>query len=299
MKLPAYLTAALMALALTACGEPKVDGSSEEAFKESMAKIVASLPASEHEKFSGAVMALMMGGNDFFKMAAMGEAGAEQMAAQARGKMDGKTAEEILAMAEELQRQYKEREAKRKAEEEQRRQEQAARDAERKRQAALEEIQTLEADMAKADAAANELGKFQVLNSRYYVKVTKSSFYTDRSKIIEVSVRNGTDKPVSRAYFKGTLASKERSVPWAVDTFNYTIPGGLEPGEKATWKLMGDYSDFATAGAPEDAVLTVIVERLDGASGEPIADSRVFDERKAKRLEELQAALASTGAGNG
>nr|WP_160153317.1 DUF6694 family lipoprotein [Microbulbifer sp. ALW1] len=288
-----------MALALTACGDPKVDGSSEEAFKESMAKVVASLPASEHEKFSGAVMTLMMGGQDFFKLAAMGEAGADQMEIQARAKMNGKTADEILAMAEELQRKLKAKQEKEEAEEEQRRKEQAARDAERKRQQALEELQALEADMAKAEAAAADLGKFQVLNARYYEKVTKSDFYTHRSKTIEITVRNGTDKPVSRAYFKGTLASQGRSVPWAVDTFNYEIPGGLEPGEKATWKLMGDYSDFARADAPGDAVLTVVVERLDGADGEPIADARVFDERKAERLTELQATLASTGAGNG
>ena len=55
--------------------------------------------------------------------------------------------------------------------------------------------------------------------------------------IIELTVRNNTGHPVSRAYFEGVLSTPGRSVPWIKDSFNYQISGGLEPNEESTWRL--------------------------------------------------------------
>jgi hypothetical protein len=102
-------------------------------------------------------------------------------------------------------------------------------------------------------------------------------------------VRNGTDKAVARAYFEGTIASPDRSVPWHKDTFNYSISGGLEPGEQATWNLAPNmFSDWGKIDAPSDAVFTVTVERLDGADGEPIYSTTEFGEYERERLEQLK-----------
>ncbi|MFI2810166.1 DUF6694 family lipoprotein [Microbulbifer sp. JSM ZJ756] len=260
----------LLAVALVGCGEPRLDGSSKEAFEASVQEVAEALPQSQQEKFAGAVIKLMMNGKDIFELAAAGETGAELMASEMRSKLDGKTAAEVLEMAAELDRQRKARE----------------------REQALGEIRELEDSMAAAEAAKEQLEQFEVLKSRYYEE--KSRWTTN--EVIELTVRNGTGQPVSRAYFEGTLASPERSIPWAVDQFNYQIPGGLEPDEEATWRLNAAYFDFANAGAPEDAVFTVVVQQVDGADGEPLASSRGFDEDDRKRLAELK---ASYGSGEG
>ena len=101
--------------------------------------------------------------------------------------------------------------------------------------------------------------------------------YMGNQPIIELTVENRTGQAISRAYFEGTLASPNRSVPWHKDTFNYSISGGLEPGEKAAWSLAPNmFSGWGKIEAPADAVFTVTVERLDGADGEPGSRERSF-----------------------
>ena len=107
--------------------------------------------------------------------------------------------------------------------------------------------------------------------------------------IIELTVKNGTSHAVSRAYFKGTIASPNRSVPWLQDTFNYLISGGLEPGEEASWSLAPNmFSDWGKVEAPSDAIFTTTVERLDGADGEALYSTIEFGEIEEERLSELK-----------
>ena len=106
---------------------------------------------------------------------------------------------------------------------------------------------------------------------------------------IQLTVRNGTSFPVSRAYFEGTIASPDRSVPWHQDTFNYSISGGIEPGEDATWNLAPNiFSDWGKVDAPADSIFTVTVERLDGPDGETLYSVRGLGEREIERLAELK-----------
>ncbi len=86
----------------------------------------------------------------------------------------------------------------------------------------------------------------------------------------------------------GTLASPGRSVPWLKEDFNYSIPGGLEPGELADWTLVpNSFGAWGTVKAPKDAILTVEVVRLDGPNGKTLFDSK-FDESKVERLTALK-----------
>jgi len=48
------------------------------------------------------------------------------------------------------------------------------------------------------------------------------------------------------------------------------------------------FSGWGRVDAPDDAVFTVTVERLDGPDGEPVLSTRDFGERDARRLEELK-----------
>ncbi|MFW6054222.1 MAG: hypothetical protein ACOC9J_05360 [Persicimonas sp.] len=110
----------------------------------------------------------------------------------------------------------------------------------------------------------------------------------DECSIIELKVTNNTDEAISRAYFKGTYATPSRSVPWLEETFNYSISGGLEPGESATWSLAPNtYSEWGSLEERDDAVFTVEVTRLDGADGEALYEIG-FDEDDAKKLDKLK-----------
>ncbi|MBS3895412.1 hypothetical protein [Silanimonas sp.] len=125
-----------------------------------------------------------------------------------------------------------------------------------------------------------------MLRSRFYMDERE---FMGKRPIIELSVKNGTSSPVSRAYFEGTIASPDRSVPWHQDTFNYSIPVGLEPGEDATLNLAPNmFSDWGKVNAPADAIFTVTVEKLDGPDGETLYSVHDFGEREIGRLAELK-----------
>jgi hypothetical protein len=143
--------------------------------------------------------------------------------------------------------------------------------------------------MEQAEKDKTMLAKFEVKRSRFY-KRKQGTYYVTEEPIIELTVMNGTDKAVSRAYFTGTLASPNRSVPWIKDDFNYEISGGLEPGEEVTWYLAPNmFSDWGEVDAPKDAVLTVEVKQLDGPDGEEMYSVNNFGEDEQERLEELLA----------
>ena len=83
-----------------------------------------------------------------------------------------------------------------------------------------------------------------------------------------LKVTNGTEIPVKRVFFEGVYKSPERSIPWAADEFNYSISGGLEPGESATWRLTPSMlSEFYGVGAETGAVFEVRVVDLEGMEG--------------------------------
>ncbi|WP_249976071.1 hypothetical protein [Vreelandella olivaria] len=92
-----------------------------------------------------------------------------------------------------------------------------------------------------------------------------------KNPVIELTVTNRTGHAVSRAYFEGVLKSPGRSVPWVRESFNYTIPGGIEPGETLTWTLSpNSFGPWANPSIPEDAELSVTTVRLDDADGDSI-----------------------------
>ena len=255
---------AVLCGALSGCGEPKIDGSSDDAFKKSISKISQSLPESEKNKFTSDVMYLAMQGIDF-KDVMNGRIKPADISTEMLASLGGKSAKEVSAEADRVR----------------------AERAERERQQALSEIQDLERKKAESDSAAEQLKKFEVLKSRFYKRTEEYSY---RAKpIIEVSIKNGTGQAVSRAYFKGTIASPGRSVPWLVETFNYEISGGVEPGEAQSWSLApNQFGEWGDVDPPKDAMFTVEVVRLDGADKEALFGSGQFDERDAARLASLK-----------
>jgi len=144
----------------------------------------------------------------------------------------------------------------------------------------------LETKRVESESTYEQLKKFQVVHSQF---IMSEQVFSGKQPIIVLTVKNGTEQAVSRAYFEGTLASPGRSAPWHKGRFNYRISGGLQPGEEATWRLGPSmFSGWGNGDAQADAALTVTVERIDGADNKSIYSIREFTERDHERLDELK-----------
>lgn len=132
-------------------------------------------------------------------------------------------------------------------------------------------------------------------------KVVSSSITSNNNEffekpVIKMTVFNGTKHPVRTAYFHAKLTTPGRSVPWVDADFNYDIPGGLEPGEIASWSLSPNFfdSDWDHALEAKDANLLIQVDNLDDLNGNyiyPTWDDS--DQRKFERLKKLRIASGS------
>lgn len=250
-----------MCAALAACEKPTLDATSEESFTSSFEKVAASLPEAQREQFRSDVAYLAMSSMDLG--AIMSGKAPTDLAGDMRAQFAGRTGEQVMAQA-----------AAARAEQERREREQA-----------LTEIQELLAKQQAAQEAATQLALFQVTRSRFY----KKEGFIGTEPIIELAITNGTSSAISRAYFRGTIASPGRQVPWLRDTFNYEISGGIEPGESASWSLAPNrYSEWGQVDAPEDAIFTVEAYRLDGPDGKAVYDATGLSEREQQRLANLQ-----------
>lgn len=264
------LAAACIIVLLAACAKPTIDASTDEAMKASVAKVRESLPEGKRDEFDKAVELVALSQLDFKTLMTDGATGANTTVGRMKSSLNGKTGAEVIAEGKRIEEERKAKE----------------------RVQALAEIKELQEKKSSAESAKVELAKFQVIRSRFYKQKRE---YLGEQPIIELSVRNGTGHPVSRAYFAGTLASPSRSVPWMKDTFNYSISGGLEPGEEASWSLAPNmFSDWGKVEAPADAVLTVEVEKLDGADGNTLFSTRDFTDRDEDRLKRLMAEYAAS-----
>ena len=148
----------------------------------------------------------------------------------------------------------------------------------------MTEINELEKKKGIATEASKKLKKFKVKSSKFYFQ--KSSYST--KPVIELSVSNGLDIPVASVHFDAVLATPGRSTPWVDEGFNYSISGGLEPGEEAIWKLAPNmFGEWGKAPKDRnDMVLTLTVAKIKNHKGESLLDG-TFSEYDQKRLDEL------------
>lgn len=261
---------ALSAIMVTACepgvfSDPTIDGSNPDSMKESVARVQASLPLEKQEQFSQGLLMIAFSELDVGDVLTAGATGnADSLILDAAKALDGKTGQEVIDEAARLRIMREEME----------------------RAQALEELRELEERVAQAEASALELSKFKVVRSRFSKRPRE---FGRAEPIIELSVMNGTDATISRAYFKGTIATPGREVPWFTHGFNYPIPGGLEPNEEASWVLSPNaYSAWGSAQVPEDAVFTVTVERVDGADGGTLFSAQGLSASELARLKSLR-----------
>lgn len=88
-------------LTLSACGEPALDTSSEEAMSESVHAILAGLPEDAQEEFKDAMQTVLVLGMLSRTMAGKT---ADEARAELFGQIDGKSAAEVIELAREMKR---------------------------------------------------------------------------------------------------------------------------------------------------------------------------------------------------
>lgn len=262
----------ILSMLILGCSKPRtIDSSTEESFKTSIETIKSTLGNDEKEEFEEALAAVLLSG---ISKILDPNFNPDDTFSAARESLNGKTAEEVIAQGkiviaerkakqlEQLRYEFKE---------------------------VKEKIAELETSKLKANQDKEELKNFRVTRSRFYFN--ENDFMTE--PVIEMTVINDTEHPISKVHFHGVLATPGRSVPWVAEDFNYKISGGLEPGEKVTWHLAPNMlSEWWKAPKDrQDMVLTVATTRIDGPDGEPVYNSE-FSEFDETRLADLKSRLA-------
>ena len=257
------LVTILVALAIGGCGKPTVDASSEEAMAASIEEMKSGMTPEERAEFEKAAQVVLMSEVDIKGMMQAALRGEEldsdEMIDDMKGRLDGMTADDIVAEADRIRKEREEKQI-----EEMR-----------------SEIAELESELAnmlekkrQAEALKSEIGKIGVSKTRLYWREPGKYSYT-RDLILEVTVTNNLDTPISRALMTGTLATPGRTVPWLVEDFNYQIAGGLEPGETQSWSLAPNEYSGGWRNTPkdrDDTVFTVEVRNVEGPDGEKLFD---------------------------
>ena len=230
-----------IALVLVACS-PTLDGSSDESFEASLERVRQAIPEARRAAFDTAMITVGLSDFDLLGGVFTEAASPGQLSRTIRERIDGRTAADVFAMSDSI---VAEMEA-------------------RAREAALEEIEELELKKLASEVAAVELAKFEVVRARFY---QEEGIFGSEPKI-ELTLRNGTASAVSRAYFRGKVVSEGRSVSWIDEEFNFSLPGGIEPGETGDWTVSPNRFDGGWGReTPGDAVFIATVVRLDGPDG--------------------------------
>jgi hypothetical protein len=219
--------------------------------------MLKSLPEAEQERLKRSMMTIVISamtngaeGPPLAKIAAMGAMAKDPkfLLATVGSQVEGKTAPEIIALADRLKRDRVEQQL------------QATRVSIAEGE---QELKAKEAALAKSS---------EVLSS---VKVEATRYYWDRSgyvaePMIAFTVTNNGKAALKNIAFHGRVETPGRAVPWIDETFNHDISGGLEPGE--TKKLTLAPNRFGPWGNGEladkkDLVLTVRVTNFTQADG--------------------------------
>jgi len=108
----------------------------------------------------------------------------------------------------------------------------------------------------------------------------------------EISVTNGLNVPVLRVFMRGRASSPSRPAPYGEDEFNYSIPGGMNPGASEEWRLSPSFLtdwDRVPKNDP-DTIFEVEVIALETPEGRISGE---LSERQINRIAELQEEIAA------
>ncbi len=264
-----------MMVIIAGCKDKKIDSSSNENLKKSIETVKKPLSSEKRQEFEEAMEAIAMSeiGN-IFKDAAYPEG----MMRRFKDKLNGKTANEIIAEGNRIIAEREEEKRKMAIE----RQEHIINEI----AATKERIAELEKKRAKAEQDKESRRQFAIILSQFSAR---ESSYQENVYQIELTVKNGTKHTISKVIFQCVFASPGRSVPWVRAHLPHDIPGGLEPGEQATW-VIGAYKFEDIPKGRDDIVLTVTPIDFYGEDEKAIFET-TFSKWEEMRLEELSQRL--------
>lgn len=249
------------ALFLFGCSEPAID---KDRPKESLSEVKAELSPEKLQEFEQAWQTVATSAvSDAMSMAFSGEdVNAEAAADSYLDRVHGMTADEVIALADSIERAKKRKE----------------------RREAIQRIKELREMKGAAQRAEDSLSQFRVLQSTFRVEERE---FMGGQPVVELTVENGTDHAISQVYFDATLESPGREVPWLEDRFNYEISGGIEPGERKNWELApNQFSEWGDVQDRPDMELNVDLFRVDGPDGDPLFEAE-WTEEEEKELQNL------------
>ncbi|WP_340139686.1 DUF6694 family lipoprotein [Vreelandella zhanjiangensis] len=258
------LSAITLSLVMVAgCSDPKIDTSSMPAAVVSIENVREAMPAYKRDEFDKALAIMAMPNFSSVALLSPQRMNAAEIAESANVRMHGLTGDQVIDRADDILRERRARE----------------------REQAITTLARLTEKQTQAEKDREHRERFSIDSARYYMS---QSPYGTPEPAVDIEVTNNTEQAVSQVFLRGVVTSTERSVPWIDETFYYVIAGGLEAGETATWRLAPNrFSAWGNTQIPSNATLTVTVEGLKDAQGNPLWDSPALSESEAARLEHL------------
>ncbi len=243
---------------LAACSTPKIDGSDEKTFKNSLQNISESLSAEENQRFQAAylVLAREFVRNEMGKIFAAvfsGEDVSEISSPEQKfyDQLNGKDYKQITQEADVImQHQIKE-----------------------EKLALSNTVTKLEQEQDLALQSKKVLAEIKITKADFYSQIKeyarRMGWTNDAFKehIVKFDIYNGTTEPISSVTLKGSITKLERSIPFFEGTFTASFPGGLEPKEKQHFiGELSNWSDWANAHKPKGSVLSLQAVEAYGAN---------------------------------
>ena len=271
MKINAVI---ILALLLSACSsglDRKLDGSSESAFAATLAGMKKSSKPEEVAKLDQALLALAITdvsiGYEGGILGALDKLSAaktpEQLADVLMAPVDGKTGRELIVMGQK-----------------------------RKKAEAAKQLAKIDAELMQLRAARDQrvaatgvLDKIQVLEP----SLGFSSVASQRSSMIEFTVKNGSDLPLSQLFLRGVAVESTGDKILFADDINYKLSERLAPGESKTIRLPnmdpGKWNSLEVWGR-NNLLFTVELVNAESQPGEKLAPA--FSNKDAQRLTVLE-----------
>lgn len=247
----------VLAWTFAGCGKQTLDTSSDTALKASVEKMRSSLADTMKVKFDEAIQRMTFGSMGMGTMMAGTATVPSAAQAKMRQMMHGKTVDEVLSQCNLMM---------------------------------SDELKELELRQCSAADAQVELTKFQVIKARFNrQKIAGHGFQPN----VDMTVKNGTDKVISRVHFRCVLMVPGNTTPWVAENFPYEPTGGMKPGETVMCRVSPNKSGaWGSNDVPANATLTVEVVKLEGTAITHAAySSAEFSQEDTKQLETLKKKL--------
>nr|WP_083005954.1 DUF6694 family lipoprotein [Halomonas sp. GT] len=238
----------------------------------SVEKVRDSLPTYKRDEFDQALTIIAMSSFSGIDLLNAQRMNAAEIAESANAYMHGLTGDEIIERADKMLRERRARE----------------------REQALQTLDRLETKQARAKHDQQQRARVSIESADYYIS---TSPYGAFEPVIDLQVTNSSDQEVSELFLHGVLTSPGRETPWVDETFYYVIAGGLAPGETAQWSLAPNrFGPWGNDQIPRDTELTITLQGVNNAQGEPLWDSPSLSENEAAKLEALRAEYGGVNA---